>query len=457
MANTPSSAQLTILESPKSECQENGQDKHASVLQHAKGTWLHAGYHLTTGTAGASTPNLPAAMAGLGWGFGLFFLTLFAAASFYTYYLLIIIVDHLEKQGKRCVRYQDVSYQLLGRKWSMYAVAPLQYVVCFTTVVSFVLLGGQTLKEIFVISTQAHEKLTLSEFIVIFGFISIILSQLPSFHSLRHLNLLSLIFSLVYTLLAVCGCIISGYSKRASSKDYSLVGTTTQKIANAFNALSILSTIYGNAVLVETQATVSPPTRENMVKGLGVCYIATVTTFFPVAIAGYWAFGNSSNGNIFLNMISVTGVSYIPSWMFILANMCMIVQLVAGSVLYSQPTFEIVERDIVTKTQRSSLRISIKRTILRTLFMGIATFLAAMLPFFSDFNALSGSMGYTPLVFIFPIIFFLIDFKIESNSLGFWTKCLMVGFFIIITAIGVVTSIRQLVLDEKTYRLFANI
>ena len=47
-------------------------------------------------------------------------------------------------------------------------------------------------------------------FVAIFGVFMMILAQLPSFHSLRHINLGSLILSFGYTILVSAACIRAG-------------------------------------------------------------------------------------------------------------------------------------------------------------------------------------------------------------------------------------------------------
>lgn len=67
-------------------------------------------------------------------------------------------------------------------------------------------------------------------FVAIFGVFMMILAQLPSFHSLRHVNLVSLLLCLAYSFCAVAGSIYLGTdSSRTSSssarpKDYSISG-----------------------------------------------------------------------------------------------------------------------------------------------------------------------------------------------------------------------------------------
>lgn len=53
-------------------------------------------------------------------------------------------------------------------------------------------------------------SLKLYHFIAMVTLVMIILSQLPSFHSLRHINSVSLLLSLGYTFLVVGACIVAG-------------------------------------------------------------------------------------------------------------------------------------------------------------------------------------------------------------------------------------------------------
>ena len=59
-------------------------------------------------------------------------------------------------------------------------------------------------------SISPHGSLKLYEFIAMVTVVMIVLSQLPTFHSLRHINLCSLLLSLGYTMLVVGACIHAG-------------------------------------------------------------------------------------------------------------------------------------------------------------------------------------------------------------------------------------------------------
>ena len=83
------------------------------------------------------------------------------------------------------------------------------------------------------------------------------------------------------------------------------------------------------------QATLAPPTTGKMFKGLLICYAVVLSTFFSVSISGYWAFGNLASGNIFLNFAPSGEPALIPNWLIILANILILTQLFAVSLVSS--------------------------------------------------------------------------------------------------------------------------
>ncbi|CAI0544585.1 unnamed protein product [Linum tenue] len=93
----------------------------------------------------------------------------------------------------------------------------------------------------------------------------------------------------------------------------------------------------------------------------------------------------------------------------------------------------------------------------RSLSVVVATVVAAMLPFFGDINALIGAFGFIPLDFILPVVFYNLTFKPSKRSLVFWLNSTIAVVFSAVGAIAAVAAVRQMSLDAKTYRLFANV
>lgn len=132
-------------------------------------------------------------------------------------------------------------------------------------------------------------SMKLYEFVIIFGCFMLILAQIPSFHSLRHINLLSLILCLAYSAAATAASIyigifsnhfssfrnlaistlcfinwiepfwfpiydiVSGESSKGPEKDYSIKGDTENRLFGVFNAIAIIATTYGNGIIPEIQ------------------------------------------------------------------------------------------------------------------------------------------------------------------------------------------------------------
>jgi len=122
-----------------------------------------------------------------------------------------------------------------------------------------------------------------------------------------------------------------------------------------------------------------------------------------------------------------------------------------------QPTNEVFEKWFADpKMDQFSIRNVIPRLIFRSLSVITATFLAAMLPFFGDIMALFGAFGCIPLDFILPMVFYNVTFKPSKKGLVFWGNTLIAVVSTLLAAVGAVASVRQIVLDAKTYSLFAD-
>nr|CAN73313.1 hypothetical protein VITISV_024339 [Vitis vinifera] len=339
--------------------------------------------------------------------------------------------------------------------WGRYLVGPIQIGLCYGTVIAGVLIGGQSLKFIYLLS-RPNGTMQLYQFVIISGVLMLVLVQIPSFHSLRHINLVSLVLCLSFCASATAGSIYIGHSKTAPVKSYSVHGSVEHRLFGALNAISIIATTYGNGVIPEIQATIAPPVKGKMFKGLCVCYAVVLTTFFSVAISGYWAFGNQAKGTVLANFM-VDEKALLPSWVLLMTNVFTLLQVSAVSLVYLQPTNEVLEQKFADpKIDQFAVRNVMPRLVFRSFSVVIATTLAAMLPFFGDINAVLGAFGFIPLDFILPMIFYNVTFK-PKQSLIFWGNTLLAILFSALGALAAISSIRQIILDANTYRLFANI
>ncbi|KAJ7974956.1 GABA transporter 1-like [Quillaja saponaria] len=460
-SNVQNSMELEVSSSYK----ENGSVNHTDPLEldagalfvlKSKGSWLHCGYHFTTSIVGPVFLSLPFALTMLGWVGGVLCMILAGLVTFYSYNLLSVVLDHHSKLGNRQLRFREMGRDILGRRWAKYFVAPLQFGICYGAVIAGALLGGQSLKFIYLLYNP-DGTMKLYQFITIYGVFLLILAQLPSFHSLRHINLISLLLCLAYSACVTIGSIHIGNSNNAPPKNYSLNGSDTNRLFGVFNAISIISTTYACGIVPEIQATIAPPVEGKMFKGLCVCYSVIVTTFFSVGISGYWAFGNQAKGTILANFMSEMK-PLLSTWFLLMTNVFILLQVSAVTVVYLQPTNEVFEtRFADPKMDQFSIRNVVPRLISRSFSVIIATLLAAMLPFFGDILAVFGAFGCIPLDFILPMVFYNLTFKPSRHSLIFWVNSLIAVGSSVLVGIGAVASVRQIILDAKTYNLFANV
>ncbi|KAL7184854.1 hypothetical protein ACSBR2_026907 [Camellia fascicularis] len=216
----------------------------------SRGSWLHCGYHSTTAIVAPALLSLPFAFGLLGWVGGVVCLTMAALVTFYSYNLLSLVLDHHAQLGKRQLRFRDMAHDILGPGWGKYFVGPLQLGICYGAVFACIILGGQSLKFNYLLS-KPNGNLQLYHFVVIFGHLMLVLAQMPSFHSLRHINLISLVLCLAYCACTTAGAIYIGYSKKAPAKEYSITGVGINRIFGIFNAISIIVTTYGNGIIPE--------------------------------------------------------------------------------------------------------------------------------------------------------------------------------------------------------------
>lgn len=431
-------------------------DAGAKFVLESKGQWWHAGYHLTTAIVGPTILTLPYVFRGLGWGLGFFCLTMMGIVTFYAYYLMSLVLEHCEKQGRRHIRFRELASDVLGSGWMFYFVIAVQTAINTGISIAAILLAGQCL-EITYSNIMPNGTLKMYHFIAMVTVVMIALSQLPSFHSLRHINLVSLLLSLGYTFLVVGACIHAGTSKNAPPRDYSLESSQAARVFNAFTSTSIIAAIFGNGILPEIQATLAPPATGKMLKGLLLCYSVIFITFYSAAVSGYYTFGNKANSNILQSLLPDKGSALAPTWILIVSVLFILLQLFAIGLVYSQVAFEIMEmKSADTKQGMFSKRNLIPRLILRTTYMIFCGFFAAMLPFFGDINSVIGAIGFIPLDFILPMLLYNMTYKPSKSSITYWINISIIVIFTGVGLLGTFSSIRKMILDAKEFKIFSS-
>lgn len=107
--------------------------------------------------------------------------------------------------------------------------------------------------------------------------------------------------------------------KKTSDMDY---------MFRVFNALGQITTAYaGHAVVLEIQATIpSKPEKSSSVpmwRGAVWAYFVNAICYFPVALVGYWAFGQDVPDNVLVALEK-------PAWLIAAANLMVFVHVIGS-------------------------------------------------------------------------------------------------------------------------------
>ncbi|XP_070037650.1 probable amino acid permease 7 [Nicotiana tomentosiformis] len=139
---------------------------------------------------------------------------------------------------------------------------------------------------------------------------------------------------------------------------------------------------------------------------------------------GYAAFGNSTPGNL------LTGFGfYEPYWLVDFANACVVLHLVGGYQIFSQPLFADIERWFARKFPESKFfhknhtlkplpmlpfKLNLMRLVFRTAYVALITGIAVLFPYFNQVVGVSGAITFWPVVVYFPVEMYLTQKKTES-------------------------------------------
>ncbi|KAK3153704.1 hypothetical protein QOZ80_2BG0180040 [Eleusine coracana subsp. coracana] len=399
---------------------ETGGEVGTGTEKEARGTWLHAAFHVATtiATPAAYAP-LPFAVASLGW----------PLASLWQW------------NGKKHTTYRQLAKSIFGH-WGYWYVTFFQQMASVGNNIAIQIAAGSSLKAVYKhYHTAENGTMTLQQFILLFGAFELFLSQLPDIHSLRWVNAMCTVSTIGFAGASIGLTIYDGYYNERKEVDYSLRGSTAMKIFRAFNALGTIAFSFGDAMLPEIQSTVREPVRANMYKGVSAAYTIIVMSYWTLACSGYWAFGSEVQPYILSSLTA-------PRWVLVMANLFAVIQI-AGQPFHTLKN---------VKVKNMSSKSWMWRLMYTSTYMAIVTLVSAAMPFFGDFVSICGAVGFTPLDFVLPVLAFLKAKKTPENpglQSAVKVLCSVVAiFFSIIGALACIGAIRFIVLDIKTYMFF---
>jgi amino acid permease len=431
------------------------------VTGNRKAKWWYAAFHNVTAMVGAGVLGLPTAMQWLTWGPGVVVLILSWVITLYTLWQMVEM--HEIVPGKRFDRYHELGQQAFGEKLGLWIVVPQQLIVQVGVDIVYMVTGGRSLQNIYILLCKGSCPLSphISLWIFIFGSVHFFLSQLPNFNSVSGLSLAAAIMSLSYSTIA--WGIPAHYGHRLPgtgsvvAADYHL--PPGHKIGgdlmNIFNALGTVAFAYaGHNVVLEIQATIpstpEKPSKIPMWRGVVLAYIVVAACYFPVSIVGYWAYGNNTK---LLAAGNILTFEAFPVWLVVVANFMVIVHVMGSYQIYAMPVFDTLETVLVKRLHFApSLHL---RIVTRSLYVIFTMFVGITFPFFSALLGFFGGFAFAPTTYFLPCIMWLCIVKPKPFSLSWITNwiCIIIGVLLMFAA--TIGGMANIIVSASTYKFYA--
>ncbi|KAL3747306.1 hypothetical protein ACJRO7_016138 [Eucalyptus globulus] len=441
------------------------------------GTVWTASALIITALIGSGGPSLAWAIAQLGWIAGPTIVLLFAFVTYYTSTLLTTCYRSGDPAtGDRNYAYMGAVRDNLGSlKIKLFEL--VLYVNVFGVAIGYTIASSTSMMAI-KRSNCFHEKgedprhINSNPYMIAFGFVEIIFSQIPNFNRLWWLSIVAAFMSFAYSTIEL-GLSIAKLAETGKIKG-SLTGinigalTSTQKIWRNFQALGNIAFAYSYfLILIEVQDTIrSSPSESKMTKKASVISIAATTLFYVICgCMGYAAFGNMAPKNLLVGF-----GFYNPYWMVDIANAAIVIQLVCAYQFNCQPLFDHVEKTLGKKFPNSqfisreieipapwrrSYKLKLLRLVWSTVFVIGTIFISMLLPFFNDIVGLLGALGFWPLTVFFPVELYIKQKKIPKWSTKWVCLQIVSVACLIITIAAAAGSVANVFLDLKSFKPFS--
>ncbi|KAL6190532.1 hypothetical protein ACLB2K_036926 [Fragaria x ananassa] len=328
--------------------------------------------------------------------------------------------------GKRFDRYHELGQHAFGPKLGLWIVVPQQVIVEVGVCIVYMVTGGKSLKKVHDLLCPSCKDIKTSYWIMIFASSHFVLSHLPNFNSMSGISLAAAIMSLSYSTIAWTAAAHKGV---VPDVDYSYKATTTSgTMFNFFGGLGEVAFAYaGHNVVLEIQATIpsmpEKPSKGPMWKGVVVAYIVVALCYFPVAIVGFYVYGNSVEDNILISLEK-------PAWLIAAANLFVVVHVIGSYQVFAMGVFDMIETFLVIKMKfRPSF---VLRFVTRTTYVAITMTIGIAIPFFGGLLGFFGGFAFAPTTYF---------------------VCIVLGVLLMILApIG---ALRNIILQAKNYEFFS--
>ncbi|KAM1987206.1 hypothetical protein ACFX15_034503 [Malus domestica] len=424
----------------------NPQDAWLPITESRNGNTFSATFHLLCSGIGIQALLLPVALATLGWAWGIICLSLAFTWQLYTIWLLVHL--HESDSGTRYSRYIDLAMTAFGQKLGKFlALVPVMYLSAGTCV-QLIILGGGTIN--LFIKTVCNDgancdakSLTNVECFLVFMCMAIVVAQFPNLNSIAWVSLIGATTAIAYCTLIWALSIGKG-RPNGTSYNPPEMDDKMDRFGGILNALGIIVLVFrGHNVVLEIQGTLplslKHQTHKPMWRGVTVSYLIIAMCLYPLAIAGFWAYGNkvpSSNGGLLIAMSKfhqhdtskiVLGLIYV----------LVVINCISTFQIYSMIIFDKLETSYTSRKNKACARWL--RTTFRLFFGGMTFFAAVTLPFLGSLAPLIGGLTL-PLAYAYPCLMWIAIKKPKPKSVMWCINVGLGGLGLVLSALLVIAA-----------------
>ncbi|KAL8242070.1 hypothetical protein R6Q59_012372 [Mikania micrantha] len=409
----------------------NPQDEWLPITESRHGNAFYAAFHTLSSGIGVQALVLPLAFTALGWVWGIISLCVVFVWQMYTLWLLIQL--HESPSGARYSRYLWLSMATFGEKLGkLMTLIPTIY-LSSGTCITLIMIGGATMKLLFntIVGNTWEDKndtaLTMIEWYIIFTCLAIVLSQLPNLNSIAGVSLVGAIASVSYCTIIWVVSVIEGRPTSATHEQPEKVPGISS-VCDVLNALGIVAFAFrGHNLVLEIQGTMpsslKKPSKVPMWKGVKYSYLIIAMCLFPLAIGGYWAYGNMmpTTGGMLTALYKYHGQSTSKA-ILELTSILVIINSLTSFQIYAMPVFDNLELRYVTKMNGPCPWWV--RAGSRAFFGGLAFFVAVALPFLPSLAGLIGGIAL-PITLAYPCFMWVVMMKPDQYSKMWWLNWIL--------------------------------
>ncbi|KAL0443217.1 UNVERIFIED_CONTAM: putative amino acid permease 7 [Sesamum latifolium] len=379
---------------------------HAYKTERSGTIWT-ALAHIITAVIGSGVLSLAWSMSRLGWVAGPLTMLAFASVTLTSAVLLCncYISADLDNGLHRNGSYLDAVRRILGKKnaWVCGIIVRINFIkvgIVYTITSSISMRAIQRSNCYHSEGHTAACKYGTTYYMLIFGIIQVIVSQIPDFRNTEWLSVIAAIMSFTYSIIGSALGLAKAIENREIKGSIEGVPTSTaaQKVWSISQAIGDIAFAFPfSLIFLEIMDTLksNPPEKVTMKKAsvTAVC----VTTFFYLCCGGlgYAAFGNSTPGNLLTGLVFTSHTGLLTLLMHVL--------------------FFISLADI--------------RLCLRTAYVGFTTGFGMLFPYFNQVVGLAGAINFWPVVVYFPVEMYLVQKDIRPWT----TKSIILRIYCFIT------------------------